>query len=759
MSAPETSGNTIDVMAESRQFMQTDLRRSGLVPEDFPIPPQPLTPIGEGIARYRLHYTDTYHKDRINRQDDKYIGPKDVSPQIVFLGEFDKAPVIATVEALKKSVLFNLTTGIPTIAIDSCWGFGERVESGVGEVKELATDLIRKLSPGQTHICLFDGDWQTNDNVGKAVSAYNILLEEQGVRATFIDLGLDKNGNHRGYDDWFVATFGIDRSKWPTPDKVVGELLKLPRIPAMELDAARSYALGSKERFSKSYLDLTDRGTGSLLIKLIGEANLRYLIDSNTWVIWQSGRWFDLGPKPLELVDTATRHYLIRAAALQAQVNKMAGKDEYANRKVGLEKQSKAYRTWAEKHCSSTAGRGSILEDMKNRLTLQANLSDFDSNPDLLGVQNGVVDLRTGALRPEEQADMILKRCPVDYADQSSGAIGPSAQRIKTFLEEITGSDHGKPDAKRLKWLQRRLGAGLRGRNSLSALEIWHGIGANGKSVLSLIIQGMLGLTKDGGYAAAISAGVVLSAYHSRDPEASTPSRMGLVGARLAFMAETKDTAHFDEAYLKQLTGGDLFQARGNYQNAGTYENTASLVLLTNNKPNITEGGKALWDRIAPFEFAVRWRRPNRVIVDADEQGLPLGDTWFETEAPKDKDCLEWLLWWLVMGGVEWEQVGLGEPPQDVTADLQAYMDDQDKYAEWMADQGLVFDPESTTTSGVIYTSFMEWTKRSGGTAPQSATFSKRLLARFPQLKSDKSNGIRVIKGIRFKTSNKDEKF
>ena len=683
--APEVKAKPFEVIStvESIQFMADDLARSGLVPSDFPIPPEPR-PTKRGGVSYRLHYTKDYYKDRYDREENKYIGPKDVTPPIVRLGNFHSAKVTASIEGFKKAVAFHISTGIPTLVIDGCWSFGEQVEPET--VKELHNDIISALTPGQNHIVIFDGDWSTNDQVKMALATYHMLLEEQGVKLKFKDMGADSSGKRHGYDDWLVNSFGRDRAKWPSITDVLDQVItKVADIPSSELlETARSFALGTVDRFSASYLDLTDRGTGSLLLKKIGAENLRYLTDTGAWVQWLGGRWINIGEDPYSLVDIAAQHYLARAKILSAQAEKMADSDEYKARKAMLIAQAKNYGRWATGHCSSVAGRGSILKDMRSRRGVQATLADFDTDPDLLGVKNGVVDLVTGQLRLDEQRDMILKRCPIHYPSAEPNDL--NVERIKRFLREISGHDHDKPDQRRLTYLQRRLGASLRGRNSLTAIELWHGAGANGKSVLSNLIQKALGLTKDGGYAATVDAGVILSSYKQRDAEASTPFRMQLIGARLAFMSETTDTAHLNEAFLKQITGGDLLPARGNYQSGGTYDVTFSPILLTNNLPNIAEGGKALWDRLAPFKFNVRWRRPNKLIVDTAEATLPKGDSWFETHAPKLEEILQYTLWWLVQGGVDWERNGLGEAPADVLDGVRQYMSDQDKLEEWMTE-------------------------------------------------------------------------
>ena len=310
----------IDPFAVSRLFMHEDLAKSGLVLTDFPIPPVPVAAI-QGRGCYQIHYSTDYYKLKIDREHDKYIGLKGVVPPIVVLGSHYEAPITASVEGFKKALSFHITTGIPTLAIDSCWGFGESVEDDSGlRVKDLHTDIMQQLMPGQSHLVLFDGDWSTNDGVRLALATYKMLLEEQGAKLKFKDIGTNEHAAKLGYDDWFVECYGTDRALWPTQSEVLSRVITgLQDIPNEELlGGAQSFALNRPDRFSKAYLDLTDRGAGSLMCKLVGIDNFRYCKDTEEWIVWntKTNRWNNLGGMPYGFIDIAAQHYLKRAQVM-----------------------------------------------------------------------------------------------------------------------------------------------------------------------------------------------------------------------------------------------------------------------------------------------------------------------------------------------------------------------------------------------------------------------------------------------------------
>ena len=742
----------------SATFMARDLMRSGLRATDFPFGCEMLPQNDEGQERYQFGVTSDYKKVRVDREINKYYGPKGVPPPIALLGDFSDLKTIATVEGYKKALLFHLTTGLPTIALDGCWMFGELVEvDQEAAVKNLATDILSCLQPGQHHFVLFDGDIRTNENVRKAATTYRVLLEEHDVKPRFKDLGYDIKENRLGYDDWFVGKHGVDRTLWPEREELIIALARdVKTVPPEELiGGALSFMLGSQDRFSNEFLDLNDRGAGSLLVKLIGSQNIKYLRDTGEWLQWKYNkevkacRWVRIGETPLNLVNVAAKYYYERAIVFEKHAQKFADNPEKA---AQLTAQAKSYRTYAAGACSNTMSRGSILKDLINggRTEIYAVASDFDSQGHLLGVANGVVDLHTGQLREETQEDLITRHCTVEY-DPAADSTVKGGRDVEKFLQGMCGVAHGQFDPVFYNYLKRRLGIALWGGNKPQSFEVWQGAGSDGKSALALMVQGVLGDTGSGGYAASTKSEVIMAGFKNQNPEGASPFLVLLRGARIVFASEAKDNAILNEALIKQLTGGEKLLARANYQSGGSFKVDFTLFLLTNPMPNCTALDNALLTRINIMPFKVRWQRHGEVLDD--NKHLPLGDTWWVEDAAANVGVRRYLLRWLVEGCVEYMKDGFGEPPERCVTALGVYREEADTIASWMEEREVILDEGATTLTGELYSSYKDYALSAGHHVFSTITFTRRLTARWPDKvkKARVENNKAAIKGVKFR--------
>ena len=106
---------------------------------------------------------------------------------------------------------------------------------------------------------------------------------------------------------------------------------------------------------------------------------------------------------------------------------------------------------------------------------------EWDNDPMLFGVQNGVIDLRTGELRAGRPDDNITAVSPVVY--------DPNAEcpEWEKFMQDIFASN---PEL--ASYLQRVIGYALTGITSEQAFWILYGEGANGKSTFIETIMDLI---------------------------------------------------------------------------------------------------------------------------------------------------------------------------------------------------------------------------------------------------------------------------
>ena len=730
--------NILSPLVASEAFMLRDLSRSGLIPSDWPIPPQPLLPHADGVPRYRITYPGTeYWQDRYDRGEAKYLGPKGVPTELFFarpLDSFVNAPMTASVEGAKKALLFHATTGIPAVGLHSCNGWKEHGASeddleGPPE-RQLRVQLRAALASSKVHIVLMDGDWKTNPNVGSALGTFHMELECLGINVLLPDLY-----GHGGYDDWFVKKYGADCAQWPSPAEVMKAIFALPRIDPSALPLSRSYMLGTQDRFNRGLVDFTDRGRATQWLRLMGLKNVRYLADSKQWAFWSGQRWELQSGPPLEAVNVLSRFYACRAAELTAAAASLVDSDKRAE----LDREAEAYSKQAARS-SNNAPRKAVLDDVASRAAQKTTLAAFDSDPDLLAVADGkVVNLQDGSVRDELQDDLILNRAAARYTGEEP--TGDGAQAMQQFIREITSAAHGVPDLAMMQWLQARLGPALRGRCQLAALEILVGRGANGKSVLADLIQSVLG-----DYAITLPAATLMSQFDKRSAEAASPFMMKCVNKRVIITSESKDTDHLDVPKVKLLTGvNDKIAMRANYGDAAEYKVTFTIFLLTNSLPNIAQSGEAIWDRLAPMPFRLRWRRQG-----VDDASLPEADVGLSNRLLNDDSARDWLLWWMIKGGVSYETGGLPPKPASVRALTTDYREEQDVVAHWLFTSTYVLDAEGRVEAKLVYGTFRTWQTEEGARdAWTQRLFTSRLRERFPEISKRESNGKTYYAGLK----------
>ena len=444
---------------------------------------------------------------------------------------------------------------------------------------------------------------------------------------------------------------------------------------------------------NQASIQLTDTGNARIFATRHGN-DIRFRCASKKWLIWDGKRWVEDKTGEIQQKAKETAVYLWQSA---------------------IQVQDSHRRNALSRHALKSQYEGRIRAMIKlaqSEPPIPVIESELDSNPWLLNVQNGTLDLKTGTLLPHQHEDLLTKIIPVPY---DSNAICPTWDR---FLDEITASDSGL-----IRFLQKAIGYSLTGSASEQVVFILYGIGANGKSTFINTILRMLG-----DYAQQTPTETLLVKKHGN----GIPNDVArLKGSRFVAAVEAEHGRHLAEALVKQLTGGDRISARYLYGEFFEFDPTFKIFLSVNHKPVIKGADHGIWRRIRLIPFNVTFTPDKRD---------PNLSTKLEAE-------LTGILRWAVEGCLLWQKEGL-EPPDSVKAAVDEYRAETDIIGEFV-DECCVVDPAAKTLFGDLYTAYENWLSKNGVYFPDKKEFAQALEEH--GFTSSRSKGKRYRSGIRIK--------
>ena len=299
----------------------------------------------------------------------------------------------------------------------------------------------------------------------------------------------------------------------------------------------------------------------------------------------------------------------------------------------------------------------------------------WDTDPFLLGTPAGVVNLRTGILRPAERTDYITRQTAVapDFsADRPLWA---------RFLDEATLGDKGLQ-----RFLQQVAGYCLTGDVREHALFFVYGPGGNGKSVFVNVLAGLMG-----DYATTAAMDTFTASVTDKHP---TDLAM-LQGARMVSASETEEGRAWAESRIKQMTGGDTIRARFMRQDFFEYRPQFKLVIVGNHKPVLRNVDDAARRRFNIIPFIHKPPAPDRQL--------------------EEKLKAEWpaILAWAIEGAIDWQQNGLVRPAVVANA-TNEYFTEQDLVRQWIEECCETGGRNICDTTAALFASWSAYAQASG---------------------------------------------
>jgi len=408
----------------------------------------------------------------------------------------------------------------------------------------------------------------------------------------------------------------------------------------------------------------------------------RYVAAWGRWLVWDGNRWRSEDTlAATDLIRSVCRH-----AAVRADNPKIAAKLANSGTVSGVERLARADR----RHAATT--------------------DEWDADVWLLNTPGGVVDLKTGRMRPHDRADRMTKI--------TTASPGDDCPTWRQFLDEVTGGD-----AELQAYLQRMVGYCLTGVTSAHALFFLYGTGANGKSVFANVVSTILG-----DYASTASMDTFVETRGDRHPT----DLAGLRGARFVTAIETEQGRRLNESKVKAITGGDKISARFMRQDFFEYTPQFKPVIVGNHKPAIRNIDEAMKRRmhLIPFTVTIPPERRDGNLTDkllAERDGI---------------------LAWAVAGCLAWQQQGL-KPPASVVSATEEYFESEDALGRWL-DERCEREANAKSLTAELFTDWKQWADSAGEFIGSQRRFSDLLITRGVE-KWRNGAGVRGFRGIGLK--------
>lgn len=396
----------------------------------------------------------------------------------------------------------------------------------------------------------------------------------------------------------------------------------------------------------------TERGIGD---------RVRYDHSTSMWHIWNGVRWApDRKTEVIDLVRQCVFNWVRDAEGSGHDIKPLLPMLDYS-KKVA------------------------VLKTLASMPGIAMDGHEWDQHPELIGFENGVLDLRTLILDGTPDPKLLISRSTgVDWDPNAD--FGP----FINFVQDIMSGDPDLTD-----YLLRILGYSMIGTNREQKFWMWVGSGQNGKGVLARTVTKALN-----DYAATPPDTLYMKTrYGAASSDKPRPELLKLEGARFTYMSEPQG-GQFNEEMLKAHTGNDPIEGRTLYAKTfKTFEPTHKIVFLTNNPPRTDDVGPSMQRRVRIVWFEQDYRDPSR-------------DDKFLEDRLKETANLQGALRAMAVAAQMYLTSGLPEPKKVLDWSA-AYIAENDPISSFVGEMCVSGDGEEAP-AGQMWKAFDGWCERNG---------------------------------------------
>ncbi len=236
----------------------------------------------------------------------------------------------------------------------------------------------------------------------------------------------------------------------------------------------------------------------------------------------------------------------------------------------------------------SQPGIAAVTKRLPSEPGIYTAAGAFDADPNLMGVANGIVDLRTGKVTPATPDLLIAKFARGRYLP---------GHELEGLAKKWLDGVHWALPPDVVDYLQLLVGASLFGSNQIKAFLYLWGVTDAGKSSFTDPLLRSLG-----DYSA--SGSVALVAGRQAKGSEHTDHLLPMAQRRVVVVPEVGSALTLNSGQIKALTGDDALTMRGLYAKGADHKITATLWMMGNpQSPRFDASDQALVNRLKVIPF------------------------------------------------------------------------------------------------------------------------------------------------------------
>lgn len=282
---------------------------------------------------------------------------------------------------------------------------------------------------------------------------------------------------------------------------------------------------------------------------------------------------------------------------------------------------------------NSNSYKNGIMKECLEFFYQEDFIEKLDSDPMLLGFDNGVLDLRTLEFRCGKPDDFVSMSCGYNFKEFHDQ--DPEVLEVQDFLLKVF------PDEKLRRFFIEYAARLLAGGNTAKTFVSMSGSGDNSKSMTIELIEKALGRYS-------IKFPTTLITGKRTQSSQACPELARSHGVRFGVVQEPDTSDMINAGILKELTGNDSIYTRGLFSEGREIKPMFKMTLICNKLPRIASEEQAIWNRLLVLPFESRFPKNNsevpKTFKEQLEKKIFYRDPFLSEKLDKMKEAFMWLM-------------------------------------------------------------------------------------------------------------------